>query len=238
MCESHLWLFFKVKMMQKALQNFDSWFPETKEEDGEAGLIHNMIKLEIYVTTLHYAEVLAANLLAFRKKRKRFHKTLLSYIGSDIFEFYKKIKNRRLSYIANLLGYPPLFQVDSEKEKRALKKSCIYVRRKLSEIGDLYLRFNSLYNAYKHGLRVGVSQSIDPKDPTPYAFIVWPPRKEKLDEAIVMRFGKLEPEIEMCEFMVAVLHAVTETFRKRILQDKDSFNVVVFGDNKRTESNV
>ena len=225
-------------MLQRALQNFDSLFPEIKEEDEEAGLIHQMIMLEIFVTTLHYAEVLAANLLAFRKKRKRFHKTLLHYKGSDVIQFYKKIKHRKLSYVANLLGYPPLFQVDSGEGRKALKESCEYVRQRLSEIGDLYLRFNSLYNSYKHGLRVGVAQSFDPKDSTPYAFVVWPPLKEKLDQVMVMRLGKPEKEIEMCEFMVAVLHAVTQTYTKRILKNEESFNVVVFGNKKRPEANA
>lgn len=238
MYQSHPWLFFKVKMLQRTLQNFDSWFPEIEKEDKEAGLVHQMINLEIFVTMLHYAEVLAANLLAFREKRKRFHKILLFYKGSDVFEFYKKIKHRRLSYVANLLGYPPLFQIDNEEGRRSLKKSCMYVRRKLSEIGDLYIRFNSLYNAYKHGLRVGVAQSIDSKDSTPYAFVMWPSQKEKLDRAMLMRLGKPEREIEICGFMVAVLNAVTETFRKRILENEESFNVTVFGDKERPKTNA
>lgn len=228
MYQSHPWLFFKVKMLHKALQNFSSWFPEIKKEDDEADLLCQMINLEIFVTTLHYAEVLAANLLAFRKKRKRFHKTLLSYKGSEIFDFYKKIKHRRLSYIANLLGYPPLFQIDSEEGRNALRKSCIYVKQRLSEIGDRYLKFNSLYNAYKHGLRVGVAQSIDPKDEKPYAFVVWPLRKEELSKAMLMRLGKPEIEIELCEFMLSVLGAVTETFRKRVMKKEESFNVIAF----------
>lgn len=225
-------------MLQRALQNFDSWFPEIKEENGEAGLVHQMVMLEIFVTTLHYAEVLAANLLAFRRKRKRFHKKLLHYKGSEVIEFYKKIKHRKLSYIANLLGYPPLFQVDSKEGKKALKESCEYVRQRLSEIGHLYLKFNSLYNSYKHGFRVGIAQSFDPKDSTPYSFVLWPPLKEKLDQAMIMRLGKPEKEIEMCEFMVAVLNAVTETWRKRVLKNEESFNVAVFGYNKRSEANA
>jgi len=236
MYQSHPWLYFKVKMLHKALKNFSSWFPEIEKEDEDADLLCQMINLEIFVTTLHYAEVLAANLLAFRKKRKRFHKTLLSYKGAEIFDFYKKIKHRRLSYIANLLGYPPLFQINSEEGRKALKKSCIYVRQKLSEIGDFYLKFKSLYNAYKHGLRVGVAQSFNPKDETPYAFILWPLRKEELSEAMLMRLGKPEIEIEMCEFMLAVLNSVTETFRRRIMKKEESFNVIVFkGDGGENE---
>jgi len=221
-------------MLQRVLQNFDSWFPEIKFEDKEASLVHQMINIEIFVTMLHYAEVLAANLLAFRKKRKRFHKILLSYKGSEIIEFYKKIKHRRLSYIANLLGYPQLFQVDSKEGRKSLKKSCMYVRERLSEIGDLYIRFNSLYNAYKHGLRVGVLQSIDPKDSTSYALVMWPVQKEKLDRAMLMRLGNAEREIEICGFMVAVLDAVTDTFRKRTLESRESFNVMVFDDKKKS----
>jgi len=236
MFESHPWLYFKVKMLQRSLKNFDSWFPEIKGEDGEARLVHQMIMLEIFVTTLHYAEVLAANLLAFRKKRKGFHKTLLHYKGSEVIEFYKKVKHRKLSYIANLLGYPPLFQLDSEEGRKALKKSCKYVKQRLSGIGDLYLRFNSLYNSYKHGLRVCVAESFDPKDSTPYAFVAWPPVKEKLDQVMIMRLGRPAKEIEMCEFMVSVLHAVTETYRKRILKGEKTFTVVAFGNKKRPEA--
>lgn len=237
---SHPWLYFKVKMLQRALENFSSWFPEIKGEDNEEPrLAYQMIMLEIFVTTLHYAEVSAANLLAFRRKRKRFHKTLLDYVGSDIIDFYKKIKHRRLSYIANLLGYPPLFKLDSKEGRETLKRSCKYVRQRLSEIGDMYLRYNSLYNSYKHGLRVCTAESFDPEDSTShaFAFVAWPPLKEKLDTIMLMRFEKPEKEIEMCKFMLSVLNAVTETYEKRILKNEKSFTVVAF-DKKSPETNA
>jgi len=227
--QSHPWLFFKVKMLERVLQNFHSWFPEIEFNDEKASLVHEMIRLEILVTTVHYAEVLAANILAFRERRKRFHRILLSYKVSEVIDFYEKMKHRRLSYIAKLLGYPALFQITDEKGRETLKTSCEYVKRRLSEIGDFYLRFNSLYNAYKHGFRVGVAQSAPPPGFEPYAFTLWPPDREKLDEAIVMRLGQPEKEIEMCAFMVSLLNAITETFSQRILNRKPSFTTRIFG---------
>lgn len=238
MYQSHGWLFFKVRMLKKLLQNFDSWFPEMNVENEEASLIHQMIKLEIVVTTVHYAEVLAANLVAFRKRRKRFHKTLLSYKGSDIIEFYVRIKHRPLSYVAKLLGYPAFFQIQSKKGRETLRSSCEYVKKRLSEIGDYYLRFNSLYNAYKHGFRIGVFESAPPPDYEPYSAIMWPPEKDKLDQAIIMRLGLgAEFEYEMCQFMFSLLNSVTDTFIQRIMKKKLSFTTRVFGTDSGRHSN-
>jgi hypothetical protein len=229
MYQSFPWLLFKVEMLKKSLKNFDSWFPEIQIENEEPRLIHEMIKLESVVTTVHYAEVLAANLLAFRMRRKTFHKTLLSYKGEDIISFYVRIRHRPLTYIAKLLGYPALFQIRSKKGRAALMNSCKYVKKRLSEIGDYYLRFNSLYNAYKHGFRIGVFESGVP-DEKPYAVILWPPEREKLAEAIVMRLGlDVEPEYEMCQFMTSVLGSVTQTFIQRVLKKESSFTARAFG---------
>jgi len=53
---------------------------------------------------------------------------------------------------------------------------------------------------------------------------------------MLMRLGKPEIEIEMCEFMLAVLNSVTETFRRRIMKKEESFNVIVFkGDGGENE---
>lgn len=233
MFQAHPWLFFKVKMLERVLQNFGSWFPEITVEDEGPSLVHEMIRLEIVVTTVHYAEVFAANLLAFKRKQKRFHKTLLSYRGSEIIDFYKKIKHRSLSYIANLLGYPALFQIRDKQERELLIRSCKYVKEKLSEIGCYYLKHLSLYNAYKHGFRVAVAEQAPPPemvpaDFEPYAFIMWPPKEKKLDVAIVMRCGDPKIEIEMCSSMCGVLNAVTNTFTERILRKKQTFTATVF----------
>jgi len=231
MFQGHPWLFFKVKMLEKALKNFSSWFPEIEVEDERASLVHEMIRLEMVVTTVHYAEVFAANLLAFKKKRKRFHKTLLSYRVSEVTDFYKKIKRRKLPYIASLLGYPALFQVPDEKQRELLMKSCKKVQEKLSEIADYYLTHLQLYNAYKHGFRIGVLQQapppeIAPPDFEPFAFIMQPLNKNKLNRVKFQRIGKVEKEVELCNFMVNVLTAVTETFSQRVLEKKETFTAL------------
>jgi len=229
MYQSYPWLLFKVEILKKSLENFDSWLPEIEVDNKDSSLIHEMIKLETVVTTVHYAEVLAANLLAFRKGRKRFHKALLSYKGDAIFSFYAQIKHRPLSYIAKLLGYPALFQIRSPKERAILRNSCKYVKKRLFEIGKYHLMFNSLYNAYKHGFRIGVFETGTPEEKL-YPVILWPPEREKLAQATIVRLGlDVKPEHEMCQFMTSLLGSVTETFIQRVMKREASFTATAFG---------
>lgn len=129
----HHILFLKIDILNKLIENFDySLFPtinlDTEDKKSEyKKLICELLRLEIIVTTVHYAEVFASNLLAMKKKIKRFHKFLLSYNVPDIINFYQNIGKRRLSYISNLLGYPPLHLIDDIKRQNYLKKYCAYV---------------------------------------------------------------------------------------------------------------
>ncbi len=67
---------------------------------------------EVVFFDIHYAEVFAANLLAMKRMKKTYHRTLLDYRTKEIIDFYKEIKYKPLSYIAKLLGYPPLCRVN------------------------------------------------------------------------------------------------------------------------------
>lgn len=225
MFQGYPFLFFKIRMIEKNLKDFKSLWPEVDE--GTSHLIKDMLKIEASITTVHFSEVFASNLLAFKKGIKRFHKTLLSYSVGDVDEFYEKIGKRRISYIANLLGYPSLHQIEDEELKENLKKSCITVRNKMNEIGEYYLHFKDLYNSYKHGFRIGVAESGYDEL---YPVIIYLDDRKKLDTGKIMRFGELiSKEIEYCNFMTHILGAVTETFIDRVLYKKESWTVTSWG---------
>lgn len=226
MFQGHAWLHFKVKMLERVLQDFDSFFTEIGVENEKSSLIHEMIRLEIIVTTVHYAEVVAANLLAFKTKHKRYHKKLLSYSVSAVNDFYKKIKQRQISYIADLLGYPPLHQISDVKAREQLERSCKKVREMLSEVADHYNKYRLLYNAYKHGFRIGVAKSAPP-DAEPYPFILYLPQRGEFDTVTLARTS-LQKEIAMSDFMFSVLESVTQTFTQRVLKGEEKWTARVW----------
>lgn len=78
--------------------------------------------------------------------------TLSGYSVGDVLNFYSNMRNRRTSYIADFLGYPPL-SWQGQKEREVLEKSCVTVKDLLDSVGSYYRLFVDVYNAYKHGYR-------------------------------------------------------------------------------------
>jgi hypothetical protein len=88
--------------------------------------------------------------------------TLSSYYVGDVINFYSKIRDGKTSYVANLLGYPPL-SWQGQKEREVLEKSCATVKDHLDSVGSYYRLFVDIYNAYKHGYRT-ISTTINNSD--------------------------------------------------------------------------
>jgi hypothetical protein len=74
--------------------------------------------------------------------------TLSSYHVGDVTNFYSTIKSRRTSYIAELMGYPPL-SLQGKEQREVLEKSCVTVRDLLDLVGSYYILFDDVYNANK-----------------------------------------------------------------------------------------
>ena len=63
MFQGYPFLFFKIKMIEKNITEFESLWSEIDESTSP--LLKDMLKVEASVTTVHFAEVFASNLLAF-----------------------------------------------------------------------------------------------------------------------------------------------------------------------------
>lgn len=109
------------------------------------------------------------------------------------------------------------------------------VKKKLGEIGTLFLKYNELYNNYKHGFRIAIITTGNPEIEDLCAATMWPIKKgleanKAMNKAMIMRIENTEQEIQLCGFMCQVLHETAETFRLRVLEKKQEFKVVAFKD--------
>ena len=151
------WPSLKTDSLLFSYNNIDSVFKDTikgkitKEEEKE---IQTLIKLEIVLTTIHCAEILASYLLAFEKQGKTIQRTLFKYQVKEVKDFYGSIKKQRMSYIAKIFSYPQPYRVKGQEAKDLIKKSCAKIKKILIEIAEYYNTNTDLYNSYKHGMRI------------------------------------------------------------------------------------
>jgi hypothetical protein len=158
----------KIDGLKFALDNFDITYKNTfntKLPKEEKESFKEAIKLEIVVTTVHFAEILGSYLLAFSKGRKALQRALFSYKVGDVNNFYDTIALRKNPYIAKLFSYPQQHQIQSPEMRQKFKESCERIKNDLVEIGKFYKDNHDLYNSYKHGLRMSCL-SVGDEDPT------------------------------------------------------------------------
>ncbi len=119
--------------MKAALDYPNKWM-KTPLEDKEAELLtKEAIRIEIIATTIHYAEVFAATLLAMRKY-KRFHKFLIDYKVWEIEKFYGEITQRNKSYVTGLLQYPQLHKIQPETTRKYFNQSAKDAHKELKAL--------------------------------------------------------------------------------------------------------
>ena len=226
----HILLFMKSRMFKQALDN-PNLFRKKPMDDKEAELLEKeLLRIELIATTVHFAETFASTLLAMRKY-KRFHKFLLEYKTFEIKDFYEKIPKRRLNYIAKLLQYPQLHQVQSSELRKDFEKSIKDARDELKLLSEFYLNWLDFYNSYKHGFRVFASKpnpEVD-DDFTMSCFL----DKEKLNTVnIRITTEWVDKAFSLCEFMFKFLSNAESIFSQRVLEKKEKFEMKIFTKNK------
>lgn len=136
-------------------------------ETDLAERMNRFLRLMLISKYCHFAEILGATAIAFLnakmkssfvryskdEEEKKVLDILSSYTVGDVVNFYISISKRRISYIADFMGYPPLFMQEIEKQK-ILITSCNTIKEVLDLIRSYYIKYKDIYNAYKHGYRV------------------------------------------------------------------------------------
>jgi hypothetical protein len=114
----------------------------------------------------HFVETLGATALAFinammkgtfiryskNEEEKKVLEFLTNYDVGDVVNLFRDISKRKISYIADFMGYPPFF-MQEENNKKLLNTSCNTIKELLTSIGQYYNGYRDIYNAYKHGYR-------------------------------------------------------------------------------------
>lgn len=225
----HILLFMKSKMIKKFLDN-PNLFREKPMDDKEAEVLEKeLLRIELIATTVHYAETFASTLLAMRKY-KRFHKFLLEYKTFEIRDFYEKIPKRRLSYIAKLLQYPQLHQIQPSEWRKSFEESIKDARDELKLLSEFYLNWLDFYNSYKHGFRVFASKPNPYEDDLTMSCFL---DKKKLNAMnIRITSDSVDKAVSLCEFMCKFLTNAESMFSQRVLEKKERFEIEIFTKNK------
>ena len=164
--EAGSWLMIKMELLKNLAVNtgdFASKVFEDKVDKHQLKKIQGLAAMEMVISTVHYAEVLASYLIGFRQG-KTIQRKLLSYKADEIKYFYSNINKKSLAYIAKLFSYPQATQTDSKKLKRFINTSCRRTKKDLVEVGKYYLENLELYNSYKHGFRIAYLQPGEVSD--------------------------------------------------------------------------
>lgn len=215
--------------MKAALDDTNHLLKEPIHEKEHELVLKELIRIEIIATTLHYAEVFAATLLAMRRYR-RFHKFLSEYEIPEIIDFYTQIPRRRLTYFLSLLQYPTLRQVQQEELRTELIESARDIQTELKSLARFYLEWRDFYNAYKHGLRLFAGKPNPDEDFTTVSYLN---KNERLD-TVVLRLTEEEANIalELCEFMVKILSNAESVFGHYTLMKERKFKFTIYSRRK------
>src|SRR5919106_1854547 len=162
---------FEISCIRKVMETLkELFFLDIKHsrftETEVTQRMNRFLYLMLITKYCQFAETLGATAVAFLdtkikgsnmvhskdEEQKIVLNTLSSYHVGDAVNFYSAMKSRDTSYIADLMGYPPL-SLQGGEEREVLEKSCITVRDLLDSIGSYFKLFIDVYNANKHGYR-------------------------------------------------------------------------------------
>jgi hypothetical protein len=100
-------------------------------------------------------------------EKEKFLSNLSSYDVGDVVNFYRDIGQKNNKYLYRLFGYPPpVFR--SNEANLIFEESCKNLSLILNDIGNHYRKYIKIYNAYKHGYRIILPESVNNR----YEFIV------------------------------------------------------------------
>lgn len=213
----HDGLGFTIDSLKQQRESLPTFYPKSTEEEKIKML--QILKLEIIMKFCHYAENLAAVAITFNKKFDSSNEEMLGlfdkiyeYQISEVIEFYEKISDCNLDFIAKFLGYPCI-QLQNEIGREKIVISCEFARSYLKIIAKNYLEFRALYNSYKHGYRVFPAKDQHEQD----AFGFIDKGKQKLstaDDKVFEEIIKSSKNIEQI-FKLILNHAARAEMEKR-----------------------
>ena len=187
-------------------------------------LVKSLLELEIVINAVHYAEILGSYLIAFKKRGKAVQRAFMTYQIAEVSEFYKRIPDRSISYIAKILSYPQPYMVRNKRGKRMLRTSCVEGKGKLGLIAKYYHENLDLYNSYKHGLRVGAFLSRYPDSKKSYPIIGWLLRDKSYYPSRI-EMARLDPKKakEITRDIYAILSLSISNYRNMVLNKLSTF---------------
>lgn len=214
------WPSLKIDSLVFAYNNFSDVFSSSfkgKITNQTKEIIRAQIKLEIVITSVHCAEILASYLIAFEKKGKAIQRVLFNYKVKNVNEFYSSIQNKNISYIAKIFSYPQPYQVIGQTYKSKIKKSCIKIKKELSDIAKYYSQNLIMYNSYKHGMRISVFLSGEPNSRKRHGIIGYlTPDNSYYPASVTMIRLDHTKAVKITSKMTALLINSTQNYRNRL----------------------
>jgi hypothetical protein len=149
---------FEALVPKKVIDLMPQIFPNSNP--AEIDRMTQILKIQTLTKFCHISENLGATALAFKSMYGDFREEILglfnttfNYQVAQVRKFYQEIKEKDNDYIAMIYGHPSII-LQEEESKKLIEMSCRNIRKNFDEIGELFVRLEPLYNAYKHGYRL------------------------------------------------------------------------------------
>ena len=185
----------------------------------------HLLVLELVSKFCENAEALAAFALAFATQfymdglsPEEVWKKLAQYQTVEIVNFYRSIKRKGPSYIANLAGYPPL-DLQESQSKAVLLRSTKQLAGYLNLVAEYYMNLRELYNAYKHGFRVFPARHTDETTRQESVAFTYIDRNAQAI-AVSLDDNRVRRLYDLCVGMSQLLHLMLEWHRFRLKINK------------------
>ncbi|MEX0655917.1 MAG: hypothetical protein WD154_00005, partial [Nitrosopumilaceae archaeon] len=207
-------IYFMIDANQKLILFVDELFGKSSSQERE--LMIKVLKLETIIKYCLLAETLAAISLTFtysysdnKKEMVGLFTKISEYEVHQVTDFYEKIKSRDLQYVAKIAGYPPLIMQQNDT-KTTLERSCELIRDYLKNIGEFYLEFRLIYNAYKHGYRIFYGKNDSDGSPA-FGFI----EKKGNQHALVVTDDQYNEILKRSRYSKDILKMILDNHNQR-----------------------
>jgi len=220
-------LFFPFETVKRVLTDkFDKVFPEFNSEPASKH-IKWTLRMEVISKFCQLAEILAGHMVASEKvgpnyqSYKGYTSQLIEYKVDDAVQLFQRISKMSDENLARIMCYPDK-EKQSRKGKELLEESLVYLKTDLSIIGEEYIKFKELYNAYKHGCRLLHPETTTIDRENFAAFIIYLTKKTSPKRGgMIQGFGFPNDDFSsffnLVENIGRILGVMTENRRQRYL---------------------
>ena len=215
------WMFFfsKIDHLKKELEKIQ----EQRTSKESFTYDRAVLSIEIICSVIHFTEVYTSRILGM--KNEKLYDYLINYHPSEVKKFFENVSQLSDEEIAKLIQLQYPFKNYSSKETQlACEKAVKITRKNFLKISDFFLKHYVMYNAYKHGFRIGILN--EPDDSNKFLIIYYDDLGKMSETNLVRIEENIEDIWDHFMFMSRSLDGIENNYKNRVFLKNDDLTII------------